>query len=207
MPEEAGVYRIYAFARDGQGGAAGANLPVHVTAGKGEDGSPVTAAPRLEGVLRVKLPLHLLTADPASAPFTPSGYMGGAAGIAMTPTAEGMLQVRYDGRGGWAGVVWQHPANDWGDQPGGYDLRGATSLTFLARGAAGGEKLKVGVGILGPDKPHFDTGRVEKTITLDRQWTRYRLDLSGQNLSRIKTGFMWVADAPVTFELKDITYE
>ena len=35
-----------------------------------------------------------------------------------------MSWIDYQDREGWAGVVWQHPANDWGDRAGGWaDVR------------------------------------------------------------------------------------
>jgi hypothetical protein len=49
----------------------------------------------------------------------------------------------------WGGVVWQHPANDWGDANGGFNLTGAKKLTFWARGEKGGEKVSFEFGLLG----------------------------------------------------------
>jgi hypothetical protein len=47
-------------------------------------------------------------------------------------------------------------------------------------------------------------------VKLTSDWREYSLDLSGKDLTRIKTGFCWVAagqGAPVTFFLDDIRYE
>jgi len=46
-------------------------------------------------------------------------------------------KVPFSAESGWAGIVWQHPAGDWGDAPGGFDLTGATTLNFWIRGKLG----------------------------------------------------------------------
>jgi hypothetical protein len=63
--------------------------------------------------------------------------MGNAKGIKMddgcTNNPHGgktCLRVKYSESGDWAGVVWQDPANDWGDQNGGYNLTGAKNPPF-----------------------------------------------------------------------------
>ena len=85
--------------------------------------------------------------------FEPSGWMGDA----ITPgivtfdpgctdtwhTGGNSIRITYSGAGtqGWAGIYWQHPANNWGTVPnGGFNLTGAAKLTFWARGENGGEK-------------------------------------------------------------------
>ena len=117
----------------------------------------------------------------------------------------------YDAPGMWVGVAWQHPANDWGDQPGGYDLTGARKLTFWARGEEGGEKVDFGVGLLGSDKEYPDTAKAElKGVKLKREWKRYSIDLDDEDLTRIKTPFVWTLGGrgrPVTFYLDDIQFE
>ncbi len=121
------------------------------------------------------------------------------------------LEFVYDDPGMWSGVAWQHPANDWGDLPGGFDLTGAKALTFWARGKDGGEKLDFSVGMIDSDKEHFDTAKVErKGIKLSREWKQYRIDLDGQDLSRIKTPFVWTLGGrgrATTFYLDDTHFE
>ncbi|MCB9737568.1 MAG: hypothetical protein H6745_33730, partial [Deltaproteobacteria bacterium] len=151
-----GLYRLYAVARDGRGGAAVATLPLTVD---GPDAPP--PAPQAE------LPL-VVYGDGAGrdAPYAPSGWMGEVGAIAMDPAdtsnpALGATSLRVDYRtgGGWGGVVWQSPAGDWGDRPGGLDLSGAQVLSVWARGARGGERVTFLVGLLGPDKPFHDSAR------------------------------------------------
>ena len=108
-------------------------------------------------------------------------------------------------------MVWQSPANDWGDEPGGYDLSEAKRLTFWARGKEGGEIFSCGVGLLGRDKEYHDSDRVKMSdITLTTEWQKYELDLRGRDLRHIKTGFFWVIggkDKPFAFYLDEIRFD
>ena len=198
-----GIYRLYMTAHDGSGAAAAASVPIKV------EGEP--------GGARVKLPLAVY-ADGAPQPWVPSGWMGGTDALTLDPASTDFphsgatcLEVLYDAPGMWVGVAWQHPANDWGDQPGGYDLTGARKLTFWARGAEGGEKLDFGVGLLGSDKKYPDTAKAElKGVKLTPGWKRYSIDLKGKDLTRIKTPFVWSLGGrgrSVTFYLDDIRFE
>ena len=115
---------------------------------------------------------------------------------------------------GWAGIYWQHPDSNWGDKIGGYDLTGATKLTFWARGEKGGEKaeFKVG-GITTGEYP--DSLRIPAStgvIALSDNWQQYTIDLTGKDLSHIIGGFVWVTNKNqnpygCTIYLDDIRYE
>jgi len=208
VPASAGIYRVYALVRDGHNAAAMANIPIHATASAEQAAAQASAA---NDGKPADLPLWLYADGMRDQPFIPSGYMGGAAGITMTPdatdnphTGDTVLKAEFNGTGGWAGVVWQDPANDWGDAKGGYDVSGAKALTFWARGQNGGEKVKFGLGLIGRDKPYFDTATAEIEPALTADWKQYNIPLTNRDLSRIKTGFYWVAGQPVTFYLDDI---
>ncbi len=206
MPQRPGNYRLFAYVRDGQGGAAVANAPLRVLS---EDREALRGLP-------IQLPLVLYGDDTQGTPYTPSGYMGEAGAVAMDQNAGDRprsgatcLEVRYDRNDAWAGVVWQHPANDWGDAEGGFDLTAADHLTFWARGQRGGEQVKFGFGLIGNDKPFYDTGKGEIAVTLTPDWQRYQIPLDGRDMACIKTGFYWTlagSGAPVTFYLDDIAY-
>ena len=89
-------------------------------------------------------------------------------------------------------------------------MTGAKTLSFWARGDKGGEVVTFLYGLLGSDKtyPDSSTGKTEATLTKD--WKQYTLDVSGKDLSDIKTGFAWTLAAngkPVRFYLDDIQYQ
>ncbi|MCL2799031.1 MAG: hypothetical protein FWD54_01945 [Endomicrobia bacterium] len=155
--------------------------------------------------------------------FAPSGWMGDYGdlklNLASTESPRSgnyCIKTTYSAKmtqgAGWAGIYWQQPANNWGEKKGGYDLTGATKLTFWARGAVGGEKIaefKMG-GITGefPDSDSAAIGPVE----LKKEWQKYTIDLKGKDLSHIIGGFCWAAskdDNPngFIFYLDDIIYE
>jgi hypothetical protein len=205
MPKGGGGYRLFAYVRDEHGGAAVANVPLFV---KG----PVVVAK----AARAKLPL--VVQGEGKAVYAPSGWMGNTKGLRLDPASGDMprrgktcLRVDYLPADGWAGVAWQSPAGDWGDRPGGRDLTGARRLTFWARGAKGGEVVTFEMGIIGKDKRFSDTarGKLDK-VRLTAEWKQYAIDLTGKDLSRVKTGFVFVLagqGGPVTFYLDDVRYE
>ena len=121
------------------------------------------------------------------------------------------MRCAYSANDNWGGVVWQSPAGDWGDKPGGWNLTGAKRLTFWARGARGGEIVTFEFGIIDRAKKFADTGRGKlDKVQLSDQWQPYAIELTGQDLTRIKTGFAWVLAGqgrPVTFYLDDIRFE
>lgn len=207
MPEHGGGYFLYCFVTDDHNGAAVANVPLFVTGG--EELTPAAT--------KAQLPL-ILYGDGSTTPYIPSGWMGNTAAIEMEGrhadnprSGEHCLRVRYRAADNWGGVIWQNPANDWGDAPGGYDLRGAKALTFWARGDQGGEKVNFVMGVLGGDKKFRDSASAEmKDVQLTKEWKQYRIDLAGKDLSCIKTGFGWSLAGqgqPVTFYLDDIRFE
>lgn len=163
------------------------------------------------------LPLVIYGTGARGIPFSPSGWMGNISAIHLNDqcaenphSGAACIKLEYTAATGWAGIVWLDPPNDWGDRDGGYDLTGATKLTFWACGGAGGEKVEFYFGTIKSDKPFpdSDTGRI--AVTLTREWKQYSIDLSGKNLARIKTGFGWSLAGqgkPVAFYLDDIQYE
>lgn len=208
MPKGGGGYRLFAYIRDGHGGAAVANIPLF------DEGPPeIPSAPR------IAVPLVLYDDDGRTAPpYVPSGWMGNTGGLKLVEdcadrphTGKTCIRCTYQPGDGWAGVVWQHPANAWGDNPGGRNLTGAHQLSFWARGEKGGETVSFGVGIIGDDKPFPDTAHARREgVRLGREWTRYTIDLDGHDLSRITSGFFFSvagSGAPTVFYLDDLVFE
>jgi hypothetical protein len=208
MPTGGGGYRLFAYISDNHGGAAVANVRLHVNA-------PVP----MPQAKRATLPLVLYDeADREGSPYVPAGWMGNTKAIAVDERSTDQphagktcIKASYREPSGWGGVVWQSPANDWGDKPGGWNLTGAKRLTFWARGAKGGEVVSFELGLLDRNKPFYDTAKAKlEKVTLTTEWKQYSIDLADRDLSRIKTGFVWTlasSGSPVTFYLDDIQYE
>ena len=200
-----GKYRVYAYVTDNQGNAATATTTI-VSKRK------IVQRP----LRRMPLPLSLYSEKRPDSDYSPSGVMGGNAGaIRMTwdhatnpHSGATCLRIQAPANA-WSGVNWQHPPNDWGERAGGYDATGAKKLTFWARGATGGEKITFAIGGIGPEANYPDSVHRKLDLTLTPKWTAYSIDLTGADLTRIKTGFHWSASAtsPIEFFLDDIRYE
>ena len=206
MPAEGGGYWLYAYVSDGRGDSAVADLPLKV------DG----ATPKARAQVAM-LPLQLYSDDTKEMPYVWSGWMGKTESIAMDAkcaekphSGQVCMKCEYKASDGFGGIVWQSPANDWGDQFGGFDLTGAKRLSFWARGEKGGETVAFKVGIIGSEKKYPDSAQVTLDATLDKEWKEFSIDLTGKDLSCIKSGFAWVVASrgtPVTFYLDDIQYD
>jgi hypothetical protein len=125
------------------------------------------------------------------APGTPIGYPVGATSM------------------GWAGVAWQHPANNWGTMPGYAIPAGATKVSFWARGAKGGEVVTFfagGTGAPTPMAPCADSvNATTSKVTLTTTWTQYMMTLGSLTgtvayTAGVTTGFgfaIGTADQPM----------
>jgi uncharacterized caspase-like protein len=142
--------------------------------------------------------------------YFPSGWMGYVTGVKGTGTLTVERQVvKLEGRDtietrieykqgpekGWAGLYWQHPDSNWGDEPG-EDLTGAKRITFYARGERGGEIVEFISGGINSGKKYKDSFK-ESTglIPLTKEWTKYVIDLSrlkNKELSNVIGAFAWV---------------
>jgi hypothetical protein len=160
--------------------------------------------------------------------FIAAGFMGdgerGKQYVQVRPVAgekprpgnvDGMcIKVSYQsGAIGWAGVYWDYPANNWGDQPG-RAIRGVTKVVFWAAGQKGGEivEFKSG-GIAAGGKRYKDTYEVTLgSVALTKDWKQYEISLKGRDLSNVIGAFAWVATADanpggLTFYLDDMRFE
>ena len=89
------------------------------------------------------------------------------------------IKAQYTATGEWGGVIWQNPDNNWGDKGGGYNITGASKLTFWARGDNEGERVSFLVGIIGDDKPFHDTAKAKlDSVQLSKDWKQYTIDLA-----------------------------
>lgn len=207
VPADGGLYRLFAVVKDPHGGAAVANLPLRVDA-------PL----KVLTARKAEFPLIVYAEADSAQSYIPAGWMGDTKAIKLDPlcseqprSGKTCLRCDFTADKGWGGVVWQSPAQDWGDRAGGFDLTGAKRLTFWAKGGKGGEVIDFKFGILDRNKRFFDTGQggLEK-VTLTKQWKQYEIPLGQQDLTRIKTGFVWnlaSSGQPITFYLDDVQWE
>lgn len=136
--------------------------------------------------------------------YYPSGWMGdgkfGDKYISIRHVTESFdgrdviaMKIEYNqGPEGWAGIYWQYPDGNWGDKPG-RTISGAKAITFIAKGAFGGEivEFKSG-GIRGLKYTDSFEATLGK-VGLEREWKRYRIDLSDYDLTNVIGAFNWVA--------------
>jgi hypothetical protein len=131
---------------------------------------------------------------------------------------ETCLQISYSGERkqghGWAGIYWQHPANNWGDKRGGYNLTGYKKLVFWARGEKGGETIdKFFTGGISGQTEEGDSDEASVSpVSLTKEWKEYTIDLTGLDLSHIIGGFGFAANADanpngVVMYVDEIRYE
>jgi len=127
------------------------------------------------------------------------------------------IKVIWNGEAGsdgwkWNGIMWQEPENNW-EGGSGYELQGATKLSFWARTDEPGLKIKFLVGY-----PDDSSGEVlideDGWVELYTEWTYYEINLVGKDLSDICGGFAFLfndVNDPdpdgCTFYLDDIRYD
>lgn len=166
-----------------------------------------------------KAPLPLVIYDEGDnqkRPYIASGYTGNVKAMAMNRnwtdnphSGKTCWRASYNAQGDWGEVMFQHPANNWGDRPGGWDLTGARKLTFWARGETGNEVVTFSYGGLTGRKYNDTSTKSLPNVHLSRAWTQYTIDVSDQNLNDVMTGFAWMVKPgrPTVFYLDDIRYE
>ena len=165
--------------------------------------------------------------------FSPNGWMGDQEAldfndcIRLSPDwADRSIRIRYspdapEALKGWAGIYWQHPPDNWADNPEkGYDLSNYVALRFKARGTGACEKVKFIVGGVtdGPfpssiKKPIVVTGyEPEGWVTLAPEWEEFCMDLREADLTNVIDGFGIVVDQKhnpnqIEFYLDDIVFD
>jgi hypothetical protein len=190
-----------------------------------ETSTPETSTPDAPTMLSCVPPSNgdtLPFAVDTAGKFVTSGYEGDLASITMPldPTCSGNRSsasamgnchpVTYvppppgSTAPTWAGVLWQHPTNNWGNLGAGYAIPpGATKASFWAKGQLGGEVVTFLVGFaVSPTAaaPCVDTvsGTLKQVLT--PTWTHYTIPFTGTYGPGIVSAFGYTvgaADQPV----------
>lgn len=213
----------------GNGGAGTSGAGTSGTGTSGTGGTMPAVCPAPQGAAAA-LPLTV------SGNFIPSGYFAGPASN-TTGIVQAACEARpgghtigecykfsfqaaaLDGGGAYAGVFWQHDANNWGERAGLNVAAGATKVNFKAWSASanGGELVEFSVGGIGDgstvcaDGVNLGQGNGTK-VTLTKTPTQYSVDLKGQTYPKgIIGGFVWSlavtsTDQVVSFYVDEIQW-
>jgi hypothetical protein len=150
-----------------------------------------------------------MSSDASQCPPRQAGAKGACYKITWTPTRV------PDASSAWVGVYWQYPSNNWGAKPGHAINAGATKVTFLAQGGAGGEPVQFLAGGVnatgGPGLTYADTFSAKSDAQLTTAWAPYEISLSGDSYSSVIGAFAWTittsSTSPVTFYVDNIQWE
>ncbi|MBU1078779.1 MAG: hypothetical protein KKH98_15890 [Spirochaetes bacterium] len=151
------------------------------------------------GVRISKFPFYIYSNKLSISYFALSGYLGDVVNIKILKVEDPYsfkkcMRIAYkptfeDQNYGWAGIFWQWPPNNWGDNDrGGYDLSKARFLYFYARGSKGNELIEFKIG--GVKGPYGDSDEATSgIIALSKKWKLYKIDLRKKDLKNIIGGF------------------
>ncbi len=141
-------------------------------------------------------------ADAGGNHFAPSGYFNGTTSLEINTrwtenpySGTSCIQVVWNGTPGndgwsWNGLLFEEPQGYLGQPTGnGYDLTGATTLTFWARTDEPGLKVQFGMGHV-----NDASGEKKQWFELGLHWKKYEIDLTGIDLSNVHGGFLFVVN-------------
>lgn len=207
LPQENGAIKVYAFVKDSYN-----NMGISSTSIVVED---EIVKKKKYLVPKAALPFYVYK-DNIDIPYTPSGYMGNYKAITVdlnhkehVYSGDTAIKITYDARDNWYGVAFVDPANDWGDILGGYDISGATTLSFWAKANDTNVKATVGFGLIDKDKPFPDSDKKSIEINLTPKWKKYTIKAKRSDLSYIRSGFVLFSSSkgfPHEIYLDDIVF-
>ena len=100
------------------------------------------------------------------------------------------IKISYLASNEWFGLGWVDPVNDWGDNPGGYDLSGAERFSFWAKASRKGVRVEIGFGLIEDDKPYPDSSKKKKEVYLSTEWKKYSISTKRLDMSCIRSGLV-----------------
>ncbi len=208
VPRENGLIKVYVYVKDSYNNIGIAQTSFVIDNGRNTD--------RLIPGAKVKFPFYVYD-EGVKYPYQPTGYMGDFQNLKVegdnkehVHSGESALKISYSNSGGWYGLAFMDPPDDWGDKAGGYCLIGATKFTFWAKASTDNLSGTFGFGMIGPEKPFYDTGKKSEKFQLTKEWKKYEIDLKGVDLRCIKTGFIMYLGGigeNYSFWLDDVRYE
>lgn len=208
LPELDGPVKVYVEVADSYKNVGIASTGIHVNDKK--------ARKRKYLVPKAKLPFYVYQ-DNGDLPYAPSGYMGNYKAMTVDVdhrdnvySGKTAIKIGYDAVGGWYGIAFQDPANDWGNILGGYDIQGAKSFSFWAKANSWDVKATVGFGLIDKDKPYPDTAKRSVSIAIDKEWKKYTIKIKREDLSCIRSGFVLFSNgngSPYEIYIDDIVFE
>lgn len=172
-------------------------------------------ARELRGKKIYKFPFYIFSYRIKESPFVLSGYAGDVNSMRVERVKDRLtgkvciriiyIPERKKRSKGWAGLWWQFPANNWGNnKKGGYDLTDARYLYFSARGGKGGEIIRVKIG--GIKGKYGDSDDIStEYISLQPFWRIYKIELENRDLKNIIGGFA-IFFSSVVNSFKTIVY-
>lgn len=140
----------------------------------------------------------------------PEGAVGACFKVTYTPQ-----QLAADG-GTWAGVFFQSPALNWGEQPGKVIEQGATKVSFNAWSESGEsvavEFLSGGLGDLGTAYADTFSSKSGKVTLADSvAASGQEISLAGQPYEMVLGGFGWVIETdsldPIVFYIDNVVWD
>ncbi len=167
-------------------------------------------------VPKVALPFYVYK-DHKDLPYAASGYMGDQKYMEVdlnhtkeVHSGKSSIKVAYSAKGGWYGLAFQDPANDWGDILGGYDISEAKTFSFWAKANQWSVGAEIGFGLIDKDKPFPDTAKKSVKIVLDKEWKKFTIKTKRLDLSCIRSGlviFSGGTGKPHEIYIDDVVFE
>ncbi len=208
VPRENGLIKMYVYVKDSYNNLGIAQTSFIIDNGRNTE--------RLIPGAKVTFPFYVYD-EGEKYPYLPTGYMGDFQNLKVegdnkeqVHSGEAAMKITYTNSGGWYGLAFMDPPDDWGDKAGGFNLMGATKLTFWAKATTDNLNGSFGFGMIGSDKPFYDTGKKSDKFQLTKEWKKYEIDLKGIDLRCIKTGFIMYLGGigeQYSFWLDDVRYE
>ncbi|MFY0629848.1 MAG: hypothetical protein JXR05_05665 [Flavobacteriaceae bacterium] len=208
LPQENGAIKVYVNVKDTYNNVGVASTGIIVKDKK--------AKKKKYLVPKATLPFYVYK-DNKDIPYAASGYMGNYKEMSVdlnykddVHSGKKAIKIGYNSKGGWYGLAFQDPANDWGDILGGYNIEGAKTFSFWAKSNSWDAKVKFGFGLIDIDKPFPDTAKKSIEVSLSKQWEKYTIKLKREDLSCIRTGFVLFSGgngAPYEIYIDDVVFE